>query len=275
MNYLEFTFSISPLEPAREILTAELGELGFESFVEIEGGLLAYISSEEWSEHPLDTLFIVQNPDFEISWVSKEIEQQNWNAAWEKNFPPMEISDECRIRAPFHPEKNVPFEIIIEPKMSFGTGHHETTYMMLNLLLEQDLNGKKVLDMGCGTGVLAILAEMRGAREIDAIDIDAWCVENTTENIQKNQCASINVKLGDASVLGGRSYDVIIANINRNILLKDIPKYVSCLNENGLLLLSGFYLRDLDMISSKCSRHDLRFEKKMEKNNWVAAKYVH
>lgn len=275
MTYLEFTFSIFPLEPTREILIAELGELGFDSFVEMEDGLLAYILTEQWSGYPLDELFIFQNQDVEIRWTSKTIAPQNWNAEWEKNFEPIEISDNCRVRAPFHAKRNVPFEIVIEPKMSFGTGHHETTYMMLKLVLEQDLKGKKVLDMGCGTGVLAILAEMRGAHEIDAIDIDEWCVKNTTENIGKNNCAHINVELGNASILGQRKYDIIIANINRNILLKDIPTYSSCLNENGILLLSGFYLRDLDMISTKCMSYNLQFEKNSEKNNWVAAKYVH
>ncbi|MEM8927248.1 MAG: 50S ribosomal protein L11 methyltransferase [Bacteroidota bacterium] len=275
MNYLEFIFSISPVEPAREILVAELGELGFDSFMETEGGLLAYIRSEQWKDHPLEALYIFQNPAIEISWTSKAIEPQNWNKGWEKNFHPIEINEDCRIRAPFHPKKNVPFEIIIEPKMSFGTGHHETTYMMLKFLLEEDLNGKKVLDMGCGTGVLAILAEMRGANQIDAIDIDTWCVENTTENIRRNRCVAINVELGNASILIQKKYDVIIANINRNALLKDIPTYTSCLNKSGVLLLSGFYLRDLDMISTKCGSYNLQFEKNLEKNDWIAAKYVH
>ena len=275
LNYLEFNFSISPVEPAREILIAELGELDFESFVETEGGLLAYILPEKWSDDSLDELFILKSPEFQISWTSKGIEQQNWNAEWEKNFHPIEINGQCRVRAPFHPEKKVPFEIIIEPKMSFGTGHHETTHMMLQLLLEEGLKDKKVLDMGCGTGVLAILTALRGATEIDAIDIDEWCVENTQENIQRNHCNGIRVVLGDASILGDKTYDVIIANINRNILMEDIPMYASCLNKHGSLLLSGFYLRDLGMISSKCGQHDLQFEKNLEKNNWVAAKYVH
>ena len=275
MDFLEFTFSISPLEPAREILIAELGELGFESFVETESGLSAYILPDIWQGKSLEELFVLQNPEFQITWDSREIQQQNWNAEWEKNFHPIEISEECRVRAPFHPEKKVPFEIIIEPKMSFGTGHHETTYMMLKLLLKEAVKGKRILDMGCGTGVLGILTKMRGAKEVDAIDIDEWCVENTKENIFRNQCKDINVALGDASILGQNRYDVIIANINRNILLKDIPAYTSCLNKNGVLLLSGFYLSDLDMISAKCEQYNLQFEKKLKKNNWVAAKYVH
>ena len=275
MNYLEYDFTIQPLEPARDILIAELGELGFESFVEKENGLLAYIPLENWSDDSFEELFILQNPEFEVNWTTKTIEQQNWNAEWEKNFHPIQINGECLVRAPFHPKTNAPYEIIIEPKMSFGTGHHETTHMMLQLLFGEDIKGKRVLDMGCGTGVLAILTEMRGALDIDAIDIDTWCVENTLENVQRNQCSKIKVKLGDASILEGEIYDVIIANINRNILLEDIPTYVSCLKRTGVLLLSGFYLNDLDKISSKCEEHNLQFEKKLEKNKWVAAKYVH
>ena len=274
-SYLEFNFSISPLEPAREILIAELGELGFESFVENENGLLAYILPSNWSETLFKRVFVLQNPSFKIEWTVKEIEQQNWNEVWESNFEPIEINDLCRVCAPFHERKNIPYEIIIEPKMSFGTGHHETTFMMLKVLLDEHVKGKRVLDMGCGTGVLAILSEMLGATAIDAIDIDSWCVENTAENIQRNNCKKIEVKLGDATILGDKKYDTVIANINRNILLEDIPTYASCLNPGGILLLSGFYLSDLDMISSKCQEFNLQFEKNLVQNNWVAAKYVH
>ena len=275
MVYLEFNFTVFPEKPVREILIAELGELGFESFVETDNGLLAYIQKEKWDHYDLNQLFVVQNPEFTISWNIKEIEQQNWNAQWEKNFHPIEINTICRVRAPFHQAKGLPFEIVIEPKMSFGTGHHETTHMMLKLLLDELLHDKKVLDMGCGTGVLAILAEMKGAKPVRAIDIDEWCVENSIENIQRNNCENIRVQMGDVSLLRGSKYDVIIANINRNVLLDDIRFYASCLNQEGTLLLSGFYLNDLDMISTKCKEYDLQFEKNLTQNNWVAAKYVH
>lgn len=275
MVYLEFDFSIIPTETASDILVAELGALGFESFVEKENGLLAYILKEEWTGKSLDELFILQNPNFKISWQFKEIAQQNWNAEWEKNFHPIEINDDCRVRAPFHPSKPVTFEIVIEPKMSFGTGHHETTHMMLQLLLEQSLAGKTVLDMGCGTGVLAILSELKGATDLEAIDIDPWCVENTIENVERNQCNAIKTQLGDAAILGDKNYDLIIANINRNILLADIPTYVACLKPGGILLLSGFYLEDLEQITAKCADNQLKFEKNLLRNNWVAAKYVH
>ncbi len=272
--YLEFDFKVKPVEPASDILMAELGELGFESFVENEEGLLAYILKSEWQEQTLDDLFVLQHPDFVISWTSKEIEQQNWNAEWEKNFHPIRVGDRCMVRAPFHAKEEVTFDIVIEPKMSFGTGHHETTYMMLQHILNTDFEGKSVLDMGCGTGVLAILAKMKGARSADAIDIDEWCYLNSLENVERNNCADIQVFQGDSSLLNGKKYDIILANINRNILLEDIPIYANSLNKGGALFLSGFYLEDLDAISSKCAAHGLEFEKNLEKNRWVSAKYV-
>ena len=272
--YLEFDFKVKPLQPASDILMAELGDLGFESFVENEKGLLAYILKSEWQEQTLDDLFVLQHPDFDISWTSKEIEQQNWNAEWEKNFHPIRVGDGCMVRAPFHAKEEVTFDIVIEPKMSFGTGHHETTYMMLQHILNTDFEGKSVLDMGCGTGVLAILAKMKGARSADAIDIDEWCYLNSLENVERNNCADIQVFQGDSSLLNDKKYDIILANINRNILLEDIPIYANSLNKGGALFLSGFYLEDLDAISSKCAAHGLEFEKNLEKNRWVSAKYV-
>jgi len=272
--YLEYDFKISPLQPATDILIAELGELGFESFVENETGLLAYILKSEWHDKVLENLFVFQNPDFEINWTSKEIEQQNWNAEWEKNFHPILVSKKCMVRAPFHKAVDVDYDIVIEPKMSFGTGHHETTHMMLQHILDNDFEGKSVLDMGCGTGVLAILAKKRGATDVEAIDIDEWCFLNTQENVDRNHCPDIKAYQGDSSLLEGKKYDIILANINRNILLEDIPIYANCLKKEGALFLSGFYLEDLDAISSKCAAYGLEFEKNLEKNNWISVKYV-
>lgn len=272
--YLEYDFTIEPAQPATDILIAELGEVGFESFVENETGLLAYILKSDWREDILDGLYILQQPGFEISWTQKEIQQQNWNAEWERNFHPIIVGNRCMVRAPFHPEAEVEYDIVIEPKMSFGTGHHETTHMMLQHILDIDVQGKSVLDMGCGTGVLAILAKKKGAGPVDAIDIDEWCYLNTQENIERNDCESIAAFQGDSSLLKGKKYDVILANINRNILLEDIPVYAECLNSGGILLLSGFYLEDLNAISSKCGEYGLKFEKNLEKNNWISAKYV-
>lgn len=272
--YLEYDFTIEQTQPATDILIAELGEVGFESFVENETGLLAYILKSDWREDILEGLYILQQPGFEISWTQKEIQQQNWNAEWERNFHPITIGNRCMVRAPFHPAAGVEYDIVIEPKMSFGTGHHETTHMMLQHILDMDVQGKSVLDMGCGTGVLAILAKKKGAGPVDAIDIDEWCYLNTQENIERNDCGSIKAFQGDSSLLKGKKYDVILANINRNILLEDIPVYVECLTSGGTLLLSGFYLDDLDAISSKCGEYGLNFEKKLKKNNWISAKYV-
>ncbi len=272
--YIEYDFTVHPLQPASDILIAELGAVGFESFVEEAHGVLAYIQKTDWKASMLDNVEILSNPSFKISYVRKEIEQENWNATWEQNFQPIIVDDVCMIRAPFHEKKEVTYDIVIEPKMSFGTGHHETTHMMLQHLLELDLGGKATLDMGSGTGVLAILAAMRGARPVDAIDIDNWCYLNAKENVERNSVGQVNVFEGDASLLKDQGYDIIIANINRNILLEDIGTYVSCLNSKGVLLLSGFYKTDLDVISKKCVDEGLLFEKNLEKNNWVAAKYV-
>lgn len=274
--YIEYDFKVAPLQPGTEILIAELGYAGFESFVEHEGGVQAYIQKPDWNEHILNDIMVLSNDAFEISYVSKEIAQVNWNEEWEKNFDPIVVSDQCAVRAPFHRSYSVPYEIVIEPKMSFGTGHHETTFMILNYILENSFEGKKVLDMGCGTSVLAILAEMRGATALDAIDIDEWCVENSMENVARNHCKNINVHLGDASSIDtSAQYDIIIANINRNILINDMETYVAALKQGGDLYLSGFYEEDLPIIKDTCRSLGLTFEGNKIKNQWVAAKFVY
>jgi ribosomal protein L11 methyltransferase len=272
--YLGYTFEISPREPGTEILIAELGFAGFESFVENELGVVAYIQKPEWNENILDDIFILKNDEFTITHTSEEIEQVNWNKEWEKNFQPIEVDGKCAVRAPFHEKSDVAYDIVIEPKMSFGTGHHETTHMMIQHILKTDVTDKTVLDMGCGTGILAILAEMRGAKSLDAIDIDNWCYLNTIENVARNNCSKIIAYEGDASLLKDKKYDVIIANINRNILLSDIATYANCLNKNGTLLLSGFYKEDITLISEECNKYGLNFKENIELNNWVAVKYV-
>ncbi|MDO1513811.1 50S ribosomal protein L11 methyltransferase [Maribacter confluentis] len=275
MIYIEYRFTVQPPEPASDILIAQLGEAGFESFVEEEDAILAYIQKEDWSMDILNDIDILSNPNFEIDYAFKEIEQENWNATWEQNFQPIVVDDRCMIRAPFHETMSgVEYDIVIEPKMSFGTGHHETTHMMLQHILQLNLEGKVVLDMGSGTGVLAILAALRGAAHVDAVDIDNWCYVNAKENVARNQIDNVQVYEGDVSLVSGKSYDLIIANINRNILLADIPAYSKALNKDGILLLSGFYTEDLDMITEKCKINSLKFVKNIERNNWVAAKYV-
>ncbi|HIE44835.1 MAG TPA: 50S ribosomal protein L11 methyltransferase [Flavobacteriaceae bacterium] len=272
--YIGYTFQIIPRDPATEILIAELGYAGFESFVENEEGVIAYIQKENFKEDILEDIYILKSDEFKIEYKKEEIEQINWNSEWEKNFNPILIDKTVNIRAPFHDKlPNIKYDIVIEPKMSFGTGHHQTTHMMVKHLLNLNLKNKKVLDMGCGTGVLAILAEMRGAKPIDAIDIDNWCYLNSVENAERNNCKNISVFQGEASLLLNKKYDVIIANINRNILLNDMKTYTNSLNKNGTLLLSGFYQEDIPIIDAEVSKYNLKLQTIEEMENWVALKY--
>jgi ribosomal protein L11 methyltransferase len=272
--YLAYHFSVEPKELGSEILIAELGEKPFESFIETDNGFSAYIQKELRTEDILNDIYLLSSPEFTISFIVEEIEQVNWNEEWEKNFEPIDVDGKCHVRAPFHPKTNAEFDIIIEPKMSFGTGHHETTHMMIQHLLETDVTNLKTLDMGCGTAILAILAEMKGAKPIDAIDIDNWCYLNSIENAERNNCHEITVYEGDANLLKDKNYDVIIANINRNILLNDMQQYVDSLKKDGILLLSGFYNEDIPFIDASCTEKGLTFVKKFERNNWVSLKYV-
>jgi ribosomal protein L11 methyltransferase len=272
--YIGYSFKVEPFQPGTEILIAELGYAGFESFVETPDGVIAYIQAGDHSESILESIYILNSSEFEITYNFETIEQTNWNAEWEKNFNPIVVGDQCAIRAPFHDPFDVKYDIIIEPKMSFGTGHHETTHMMIEHVLASDFTKKSVLDMGCGTGVLAILAMKKGASRVEAIDIDNWCYLNSLENISRNDCDQITVLEGDASLLEGKRFDVIIANINRNILLNDLSTYVACLNKNASLFLSGFYDSDFELIQASCENLGLKFETKRTRNNWVALKFV-
>lgn len=272
--YIAYHFKVQPPQPGVEILMAELGSAGFESFVESSEGVAAYIQKEEWNASILDDIDVLGSKEFQISFTSEEIAQTNWNAEWEKSFKPIVVDNKCTVRAPFHEAPTTDYDIIIEPKMSFGTGHHETTHMMIQHILDQDLKDKTVLDMGCGTGILAILADMRGARHVDAIDIDNWCYLNSLENIERNNCTNVDAFEGDSSLLKNQRYDVILANINRNILLKDISTYAKHLNEKGILIVSGFYDNDIHLIENECRRHMLKLIKKLEHNNWVSLKFL-
>jgi len=273
-NYIEYQFHISPLQPATDILIAELSEVDFESFVETPTGVLAYIKKKDWKEKALEGISILSNTNFKISHSHKEIKETNWNAVWEADFNPIQIGTECVVRASFHDVPKVTYDIVITPRMSFGTGHHETTHMMLQHILDLNCANMAVLDMGCGTGVLAILAAMRGANTIDAIDIDPWCYKSTSENAVTNGCDHIKAYQGDVAILKDQKYDLILANINRNILLEQIPAYAKHLRPKGILLLSGFYTEDLPKINAACLAQRLKFEKNLEKNNWVSSKYV-
>lgn len=273
-SYIGYHFTVEPKELGTEILIAQLGETAFESFIETEDGFSAYIQKELWTADVLEDVYVMQSPEFTISYNYEEIEQVNWNEEWEKNFEPIDVDGMCHVRAPFHPKTDAEFDIVIEPKMSFGTGHHETTHMMIQHLLAMDVNNMKTLDMGCGTAILAILAEMKGAQPIDAIDIDNWCYLNSIENAERNNCSQITVYEGEADLLRGKQYDLIIANINRNILLNDMQQYVDCLNDNGILLLSGFYTEDIPFIDASCVEKGLTFVTQLERNNWVSLKYI-
>ncbi len=271
--YIQYDFNVSPVQPATEILIAELGAIGFESFVENDNGVTAYMQKQDWNTAILEDVWILNSDEFTIDYNHQEVVQTNWNAEWEKNFNSIQVDNKVSVRAPFHENPNLDFDIVIEPKMSFGTGHHETTHMMIQQLLEMDVSNKSVLDMGCGTGILAIFAEMKGAKPIDAIDIDTWCYENSLENVDRNHCEHISVFEGDASLLSGKSYDIIIANINRNILLQDMDAYMESLNENGQILFSGFYKEDIPILDEKVISYGLQLVKTFERNNWISLRY--
>jgi ribosomal protein L11 methyltransferase len=272
-TYIQLKLTISPLESGQEIALAFLGEMGFESFVETTEGLEAYIQEESWTPNLLDQLYPLVENGLDIGWSLTAIPPENWNAVWESDFQPILIEDICAVRAHFHAPIDVPFELVITPKMSFGTGHHQTTHMMLNTLLNNPPKDEVVLDMGCGTGVLAILAEKLGAVSIDAIDVESWCFENTVENAAMNDCKKVNAIEGDRQLIPEKEYGTIIANINLNVLLLDIPLYAERLRSNGKLFLSGFYTHDIPAIESKANQNGLQMVDYQQKDNWVAAHF--
>jgi len=273
-QYIEYTFTVNPTTPWNDVLASELGELGFESFMETDTGLLAYVQKDLDRDDLLEHLELLQNDLVEIAFAKADIAPTNWNHEWESNFQPIMVQDRVEVRAPFHESHEVEYDIVIEPKMSFGTGHHQTTYMMMEHLLDLEVKDQKVLDMGSGTGVLAILAQMRGANAVDAIDIDTWCFENAQENVERNKADKVVVILGGAEQLNDRYYDLIIANINRNILLVDIPTYAKCLSASGVLLLSGFYMDDLEQIKNTCLQAGLEYQNHKTKDNWIAPMFT-
>jgi ribosomal protein L11 methyltransferase len=279
MKYIEVTFKTHPCtETVNDVVSALAGEIGFESFVECEGGVLAYIQQPLYDEEAVSRLVAeFPLPDTQVTFSAQEAEDKDWNEEWEKNFfQPIVIEDRCCIHSTFHHDTpKTEYEILINPQMAFGTGHHETTSSIIAELLEADLQGKSVLDMGCGTSILAILASMRGARRVTAIDIDDWCVNNSRDNIALNHCDNITVELGDASILAGREpFDVVIANINRNILLADMPAYAAVMHSGSQLFMSGFYVEDIPAIQQKAESLGFRFEHHREKNRWAALKFV-
>ena len=271
MNFLELDITLEPKNPWVDILIAQLAEIGFDSFQETKNGLQAYgdaaIVSEEMAI--AQTLLGDQNQAFQCTFQSKVIPQQNWNEQWESQFEPVHVEDYVSIIAPFHEKENVkPMVVEIMPKMSFGTGHHQTTYMMTKALFELDEVPAVALDMGTGTGVLAIVLEKLGAKEIVAVDIEDWSVENTIENAQRNECTQIQAICGDIDAVPLKSYDLIVANINKNILFKQMEHYSQLLKKGGILLLSGFFQSDIPELIAKAENFGLVLAKKMEKETW-------
>lgn len=273
MNYKEVRFDIHPWDGGiAEIIMALLSSIGFESFTEENGCLLAYIREPDFSPQATnDALSKFIHEGSTISWQAVTIPGQNWNALWESNFPPVIIDDVCRIRAPFH--ESLPgftYEILIEPKMSFGTGHHATTSLMITGMLELGLENKDVLDLGCGTGILAILAAKMKARTVVAIDNEEWAYANTLENVDLNNAGTVHAFLGDASLLEGKYFDIILANINLNTLSRDMGLYKKALRSKGFLLLSGFLESDKDILLAVAAASGLTLEKNRIKNGWAS-----
>lgn len=268
-KYLEFNFKIEPLYPWNEILMAELINIGFDSFTEEQDGILGYIPQEFLDEEALKSIWLLNHDETKISYTFQEMPNINWNEEWEKNFSPINVENKVFIRAEFHQSENTPYEIIIQPKMSFGTGHHATTYLMIQQMLEIDFQDKKVLDMGCGTSILAIFAKQKGAKDVLAIDIDEWSVENSKENAERNK-VDLRVELGTAENLGQENFDIILANINRNILISDIPTYVSVLESGGYLLLSGLCFFDVEDILEVCQQQRLVLKNKIQREEWIS-----
>jgi len=273
-DYLVVNLQVKPLQEGRDILIALLDSIGYDSFEETAVGLNAYIVAEDFDASTLEALPLFSNPAFTISYDTKELDNINWNEEWERHYEPVSLNKDLYIRAPFHePQGDYRFEIVIEPKMSFGTGHHFTTRLMSAAMFNIDFQGKDVLDMGTGTGILAILAEKLEAKKILAIDNFEWAVENTAENAQRNACTKVEAIHGEASALSGKNFNVVLANINRNVLLEDMEAYVRSMRPGADLLLSGFFDYDFSLIDEAAKAQGLEFLGKIEENRWQCCHY--
>jgi len=268
-KYVEYTFELSPFEPWNEVLVAYLADIHFESFQENENKVLAYIQKDVLVEEDVHQILeTIKSKGLELKYEKKEIEEENWNAVWESQFEPVYVDDRLLIKAPFHEISNFQgITVVIEPRMSFGTGHHQTTYLMCTSMMNENFHGKKVLDMGAGTGVLAILAEKLGASEITAIEIEPWSAENCAFNTTNNDCQKIISILGGAEKIEGK-FDHILANINKNILKSQLEIYANSLNDNGLLYISGFFASDNDELIEAAAAQNLRCIASNEKEGW-------
>ena len=277
MNYIKVEFICDPnTEIVSNILSACMGEIGFESFEETINGIAGYIPESLFDEKVIKEVVTTFPVEAGISYSWELIVGRDWNEEWEKNyFKPLVIDNRCVIQSTFHEvEGEYEYQIFIDPKMAFGTGHHQTTELMIREILKIGLFKESVLDMGCGTAILAILASMGGADPITAIDIDKWAYDNAMENLRLNNIENVEVLIGGAELLGEKCYDAIFANINRNILLNDIHVYASVLNKGGALFMSGFYIEDIDTIREECTKHNLVFEHSAAKDNWAVVKFI-
>ncbi len=270
MDYIELTLRIAPRLPGADILVSELADLGFESFVDTPDGFQAFIAAENWDEPTVAACIAEHAALGEMHWEQKHVPAQNWNAVWESEFQPVIVGDSCVIRAPFHPKpEGVTFDLVIQPQMSFGTGHHETTFLMVQKLLTMDLAGRAVMDYGSGTGVLAILAALRGAQPVSAIDIEENAVLNARENAVNNKVSFISVEKGDKALLSGVKFDVILANINRNVLLDSFQSCALALPAGGQLLLSGFFHTDVPALETAAAAFGFSKSDEARKGEWA------
>jgi ribosomal protein L11 methyltransferase len=269
MDWLELTFPELP-GITRDQLVFHLSETGFGSFSEEGNDLLAFIPREKFLPDAVNRIC----RELKVSYRLREIPEKNWNAAWEESYEPVLVNGKCYIHAPFHrPGKGYDYDIVIEPKMSFGTAHHETTVLMIEAMMDLDFTGKRVLDMGCGTGVLAILAEKMGASGVLAVDSDEWAYRNTEENLEKNNSSNINVIHGGPEVVRGM-FHIILANINRNVLMEMIPAFAACLYDGGILLMSGFFEEDLAGLKDRAMENGLRFRDARSENKWTVTEFI-
>ncbi|MCF8330956.1 MAG: 50S ribosomal protein L11 methyltransferase [Bacteroidales bacterium] len=275
MEFLEINFLLNPdSSENREILISELDDLGFDSYWEEDDVFRAYIMPVNFTAEKLDELKNRNEELFYFNYTIQNLQERNWNELWERNFEPVQINDQCAVRAPFHkPFPKTPYEIIIEPKMAFGTAHHETTSMILDMMTDMDMDRLSILDMGSGTGVLSIMAKLKNAEKVIAVDNDDWACKNTAENIIINK-QDIQIRKGDIDAVHGETFDIILANINRNILLRHMPGYAKMLKKNGQIIFSGFYTEDLESIKGKAAKYGLKLVNIETKNNWIAALFV-